>query len=95
MRRGSIAPIAPSPLRGNLPTARRVLISFPETNPAGLAAGSRWSVRAKGADHRVNVRKALHPEWVPALLPACVRYSLQMGWFCLRWRVAGIPPGCK
>jgi hypothetical protein len=31
-----------------------VLISLSETNPAGLAAGSRWSARAKGADHRVN-----------------------------------------
>ena len=30
------------------------LIAFSETNPAGLAAGSRWSARGKRADHRVN-----------------------------------------
>jgi hypothetical protein len=35
-----------------------VPISFSETNPAGLAAGSRWSARGKGADHRVNADKA-------------------------------------
>jgi hypothetical protein len=34
-----------------------VPISFPRTNPAGLAAGSRWSVRVKGADHWVNARR--------------------------------------
>ncbi len=34
-----------------------VPISLSETNPAGLAAGSRWSARAKGADHRVNADK--------------------------------------
>ena len=35
-----------------------VLISFSETNPVRLAAGSRWSARGKGADHRVNADKA-------------------------------------
>ena len=30
------------------------LIAFSETNPAGLAAGSRWSARGKRADHRVS-----------------------------------------
>jgi putative addiction module CopG family antidote len=34
-----------------------VPISFLETNPAGLAAGSRWSVRGKRADHRENANK--------------------------------------
>ena len=31
-----------------------VPISLLETNPAGLAAGSRWSARVKGPDHREN-----------------------------------------
>ena len=35
-----------------------VPISFSETNPAGMAAGSRWSAWGKGADHRVNADKA-------------------------------------
>jgi len=34
-----------------------VLISLSETNPPGLAAGSRWSARGKGADHRDNADK--------------------------------------
>ena len=34
-----------------------VPISLSETNPAGLAAGSRWSARGKGADHRENADK--------------------------------------
>ena len=34
-----------------------VTISPSETNPAGLAAGSRWSARGKGADHRENANK--------------------------------------
>ena len=33
--------------------------------PGGLAAGSRWSARVKGADHRVNAHPTLPPEWVP------------------------------
>ena len=36
----------------------RVPISFLETNPGGLAAGSRCSARGNGADHRVNADKA-------------------------------------
>jgi hypothetical protein len=28
-------------------------------------------------------------------LPAGLRSSLEMGWFCLRTRGSGIPPGCK
>ena len=35
-----------------------VPISLSETNPGGLAAGSRWSARRKGADHRVNADPA-------------------------------------
>ena len=30
--------------------------------PGGLADGSRWSARVKGADHRVNAPLTLHPE---------------------------------
>src|ERR1035438_7447308 len=41
-----------------------------ETNPAGLADGSRWSARLNRADHRVNASELLHPEGVPAPLPA-------------------------
>ncbi len=44
---------------------------FRKPTRQGLAAGSRWSARVKGADHRVNERKALHPEWVPEAWSAC------------------------
>ena len=33
----------------------------------GLADGSRWSTRVKGADHRADAPPTLHPEWVPEL----------------------------
>jgi hypothetical protein len=69
--------------------------SFSETNPAGLAAGSRWSARVKWADHRVNAHTAPHPEWVPEPLPSCIRSCLAMGWYYLRSRGSGIPSGCK
>jgi hypothetical protein len=55
-------------------------LSFSKTNPAGLAAGYRWSARVKRADHRVNVSEILHPERVPAPLPANLRLTLDKGW---------------
>ena len=87
------SPEAKHPYKKCSPAQARPYVSA--IHPAGLTAGSRWSARVKGADHRVNAHKALHPEWVPEPSPACLGSSLEMGWFYLRTRGSGFPPGCK